>query len=93
MKIDGWVVRHTPGKEIVWQMMKGVPLPARLALEFVDDDTGVNITHALKAGFEGIGRMIDPILRLYLTGEFAKDMEEHAHIEFTRLVRMLSSRK
>jgi hypothetical protein len=93
LKIDGWVVRHTPGKEIVWQMMKGVPLPAWLALEFVDDDTGVNITHTLKVGFEGIGRMFEPILGLYLNEEFEKDMEEHAHIEFTRLGRILSSRK
>jgi hypothetical protein len=85
LKIDGRVVKHAPGKEIVWQMLKGVPLPAWLALEFVDDDEGVHITHTLRAGFAGIGRMFDPVLRLYLNEEFMEDMEEHAHIEFTRL--------
>jgi hypothetical protein len=90
LKFEGVVVKCIPGKEIVWQMKKVVRLPARLVLEFDDDDEGVVITHTIRAGFTGLGKLLDPLLRLYLTRGFEKDLEEHAHLEFPKLAEILS---
>ena len=90
LKFDGVVVKNVPGKELIWQMKKVVRVPAWLALEFDDSDDRVVITHTLRVGFTGIGRLLDPIWRLYLSKSFEKDMEEHACTEFTKLVTILS---
>ncbi len=90
LKFEGVVMKSIPGKEIVWQMKKIVRLPVWLVLEFDDSDEGVVITHTIKAGFTGGGRLLDPFLRLYLTKGFEQDLEAHAQIEFTRLAEILS---
>jgi hypothetical protein len=90
LRFQGIVIKNTPGKEIVWQMKKGIKIPAWLALVFKDNDQGVQITHTVKAGFSGIGRILDPFLRLYFTTDFEKELDEHAHIEFTKLAKILS---
>jgi hypothetical protein len=90
LRFEGVVVKNISGKEIVWQMRMVVELPAWLTLELDDRVDGVVITHTLKAGLAGIGRVLDPLLRLYLTEDFRKDMEEHAYTEFTRLATILS---
>ena len=33
----------------------------------------------------GVGRLLDPILRLYLSPRFAAELDEHIHTEFPRL--------
>ena len=90
LKFAGIVTKHIPGKEVAWQMRKIVRLPAWLALEFDDNDTGVVITHTIKAGFEGIGRLLNPFLRFFLNEGFENDLAEHAHIEFTELAKILT---
>lgn len=90
LKFEGVVVKTIPGKEIIWQVKKVLRLPAWLVLEFRDSSKGVVIAHTLKVGFGGIGRLLDPFLRLYLTSGFEKDLEKHAHIEFTKLAEVLS---
>ena len=90
LKFEGVVAKIIPGKEIVWQMKKVVRLPDWLVLELKDNDEGVVITHTIKAGFAGIGRLLDPFLRLYLNKGFEKDLEEHAYIEFAKLAEILS---
>jgi hypothetical protein len=89
LKFEGIVVKCIPGKEIIWQMKKVVRLPAWLVLEFDDDNADVVITHTIRAGFMGIGKLLDPFLKLYLTKGFEKDLEEHAHIEFPKLAEIL----
>lgn len=42
------------------------------------------ITHAITAGFKGIGSILDVILRLHFSASFARAMDEHARIEFPR---------
>ena len=87
---NGVVVRNITGKVIVWQMKKAIKLPAWMVLEFNDSDDGVVITHTLKVGFTGVGRLLDPILRLYLSTSFEKELEEHTKIEFTKLAAILA---
>lgn len=42
-------------------------------------------------GYEGIGRVFDPVLRLYLSPKFAQAMDEHVRTEFPKLRDMLHS--
>jgi hypothetical protein len=78
------------GRRIVWQMK--VSLPVFLILELEDVDDGVRLKHTIKAGFSGIGRIFDPILRIYFTQAFAEAMDEHVRTEFPKLRDMLRNR-
>ena len=82
----GAIVREAvPGRRLVWQMRKVLPLPARLVLDFTDDGGAVGITHTIEAGFAGPARILDPLVRLYFSGRFEAAMDEHARTEFPML--------
>jgi hypothetical protein len=85
LRFKGIVVKAEPGAELVWQMKALVRLPGRLSLRFRDEADGVVIAHTLSAGFQGIGKVLDPFIRLYLTRRFEADLAAHAQTEFTRL--------
>lgn len=85
LRMKALVLKADPGKEIVWQMKKFIKLPVRLSLKVKDADGGVHIIHTIHAGFNGAGRILDPVLRLYFTRGFEKAMDEHARTEFPRL--------
>ncbi len=85
------VTEAEPGKKLIWQMKKLIRLPIWLVLEFEDDKEGVEITHTIKAGWEGIGRIFDSIFKIYFSDEFTKMMDEHAKIEFPKLGILLSA--
>jgi hypothetical protein len=87
--MEARVVEAVPGQRVVWQMSWGVALPAWLALDLEDDGAGVTVTHTLRAGFEGIGGVIDPALRLYFSRRFRAALDEHVRIEFRRLGELL----
>jgi hypothetical protein len=89
LKMQAIVIKAVPGKEIVWQMKKGIRLPAWLALTVEDTKDSVRITHTITAGFTGIGEILDTLFRLYLSKEFEKAMDEHARIEFPKLREMV----
>jgi hypothetical protein len=78
-----------PGKEIVLQFIHGVCLPARLIMRFVDERGGVTISHTVEAGFGGIGRALDPLLRVWFSRDFAEAMDAHVREEFPRLRALL----
>jgi hypothetical protein len=79
------VTEVAPGQRIVWQMKKIIRLPVWFSLELKDDGAGVMLTHTIRAGFGGVGRILDPIFRLYFSNEFSRAMDEHAQIEFPKL--------
>lgn len=89
LKFEAVVVRYTPGKEIVWQIKKFVRLPVWLVIRFEDRGEGTVLTHVLKAGFPGVGRLLDRLLSLFFTPQFEKDMDEHARTEFKKLAAIL----
>jgi len=91
VKMTAIVIEAEPGTKIIWQLKKLVRLPVWLSLELGDDKEGVEITHTIKAGFEGGGRILDFIFRLYFSNEFAKAMDEHVRIEFPKLRDLLSA--
>jgi len=73
------------------QMKKGLQLPVWLTMDLQDKDGGVDVTHAIRAGYEGAGQVLDPLFRLYLSPSFCTAMDEHATTEFQRLGPMLHS--
>ena len=90
LKLEAVVKEIVPDRKIVWQLKKWALLPAWLILEFADTPDGIKVTHTLAIGFQGIGRALDLLLRLYFSAGYAKDLDEHARTEFPKLASMLS---
>jgi hypothetical protein len=91
VKMSGIVTEAEPGKKITWQLIRLVRLPVWLSLHLKDDNEGVLVTHTIRAGFSGIGRLFDVAFRLYFTAEFENAMDEHVKAEFPMLRDMLRS--
>jgi hypothetical protein len=85
LRMKGIVAEAVPRKRLVWHLVKVIRLPARLALELTDYEGGVAITHTTSAGFRGVGRILDPLVRLYFSREFARALDEHVKTEFPLL--------
>jgi hypothetical protein len=88
--MQGVVLEVCPGKRVVWQLKRGIALPAWLLLELEDHARGVTIKHTIRAGARGVWRIFDPLLRLFLTPRFCASMDDHARTEFRRLGELLS---
>lgn len=91
LRMTGELIDLIPGKRFVWQPRFYLPLPVWLSIEFVDDRMGVQITHVIEAGYAGVGRIFDPLFRLWFSRRFAEDMDEHARTEFPKLRDLLHS--
>ena len=85
VRMAGVVTHVESGRKLVWQMKKGIRLPVWLTLGLTDGDGGVAIRHTITAGWTGVGRLLDPLFRLYFTSAFAAAMDRHARTEFPRL--------
>ena len=85
LRLRGTVEAVEPGRRIVWRLRKIIPLPARLSLVLSPTPDGVMIRHAITAGWQRIGRVLDPLLRLYFTPRFTADLDAHVHTEFPLL--------
>jgi uncharacterized protein YndB with AHSA1/START domain len=77
VRMRGAVVEAAPGARLVWQFRRAVSLPLWLALDLVDDATGVLITHTVRAGYGGAGALLVPVFRLYFSRDFAQALDEH----------------
>ncbi len=89
LRMNAVVTQAVPGRLLVMRMKKLVRLPATLTLEFADTADGVRIVHTLRAGYAGLGRVLDPLLRLHFTPAFARDLDAHVHTEFAKLRELL----
>ncbi len=85
LRMNAVVTEAVPGRRLVMRMKRLVRLAATLTLEFVDDADGVRIVHTVCAGYAGIGRVLDPLLRQHFTPAFARDLDAHVHTEFAKL--------
>jgi hypothetical protein len=85
LRLRGIVESVEPGRRLVWRFRKIVSLPARLHLELFPMPGGVAVRHTITAGWPGIGRMLDPLLRLYFTPRFTTDLDTHVRTEFPLL--------
>lgn len=80
------IVAATPGRSFTRQVIvAGLRLPIFITFDLEDDRTGVTITHTIRAGFCGVGRLLDPLFRLYFTKRFAAELDEHLRIEYVLL--------
>jgi hypothetical protein len=93
LRMSGVVTEAIPGRKLDWQLKKGIKLPARLSLELEDREGGAEITHSVRAGFRGFGRVLDPALRLVLSQGFARDLDDHVRTEFPLLRDLLRKRR
>jgi hypothetical protein len=89
LRMTAVVCALEPGKRIVWQLKRGITLPAWLTLDLADDAAGVVITHTVEAGYRGLGRLLDRVLRLYLSRNFERALDEHVRTEFPMLRNLL----
>jgi hypothetical protein len=85
LRLQGVVEAFQPGRRLVWRFRKLVPLPGRLSLEFTPVPGGVSVHHTVTVGWPGIGRLLDPLLRLYFTPRFTADLDAHVKTEFPLL--------
>jgi hypothetical protein len=85
LRLRGVVEAVEPGRRLVWRFRKIVPLPARLSLELTPVPGGVSVRHTINAGWAGIGRVLDPLLRLYFTPRFIAELDAHVRTEFPLL--------
>jgi len=87
----GIVIAANRPNKIEWQMMKAkLRLPAILELELNDTDEGVRVKHELRIGYLGIGKLLDPFIKLYFNKSFQNALEEHCKIEWFKLVEYLA---
>ena len=90
IKFQGIVTEVIPSARVVWQMKMGLKLPVWLILECVDTPECVRIVHTLNAGFSGVGKIFDPLLRIFISRNFERDLELHAKTEFPKLAEILT---
>jgi hypothetical protein len=91
VRMKGVVLEAERARRIVWQLKWWkVLLPVHLTLELADCDKGVALQHTIKAGFGGPGRVLDPLLQIYFSPQFASAMDEHVRTEFPRLSDLLA---
>ena len=93
LKFKGIITDYVPGQRVIWQMILGVKLPAWLEIECWEQSKRLHIIHTLTAGFSGIGKILDPLLRIYLSEDFRVELDEHAHTEFPMLAELLIKRR
>jgi hypothetical protein len=84
LRMSAVVVEARPDR-IVWQFKRWLRLPGWLRLELVDRPGGCLVRHTVEVGYRRVGRVLDPILRLFLSPRFAAELDEHVHTEFPRL--------
>jgi len=80
--------------KITWQMKKaGLRLPAKVTLDVKDSSDGVKLKHELCIGFSGIGKILDPFIKLYFNKSFQTALDEHCKIEWDKLADFLNPSK
>ncbi len=86
------ITKLVPYSEMVYQIKKLIKLPAWFTMKFEDTENGINLTHIVEAGGNGIWRIFDPIIRLYLNKNFESQLNAHANEEFPMLAEMLKNK-
>ena len=85
LKFKGRITHNAAGNRIEYRLARGLVLPAWFVMEFRDQPDGIDIIHTVRAGYQGIGKVLDPLIRLYLSSDFEKALNEHAATEFPKL--------
>jgi len=87
------VVAERPTK-VVYQMRKfGITLPGFLELNFEDTADGLVLVEQIRIGFAGIGKVLDPFIRMVYSKRFFIEMDEHHIREWQSLAECLSQKE
>jgi len=90
VKIKCELVELVPGRKLVWQMRRPLfRLPVKLIFTLQDDESGVQVEHAIEVGYAGGGAFLDSLLRLFFPENFAADKDEHVRTELPKLKELL----
>ena len=85
------VITASYPNKIEWQMKKaGIRFPAVVELGLNDSDEGVKLKHELRMGYLGIGKLLDPFIKLYFNQSYRKALEEHCKVEWFKLAEYLA---
>jgi hypothetical protein len=88
------VIKALRPRSITWQMKKaGLRLPAVVMLELHDSSEGIQLKHELRIGFAGVGRILDPFIKLYFNKSFQTALDDHCKIEWDKLASFLNQSK
>lgn len=72
--------------KIVFQMRKfGINLPAYLDLEFHDTTSHLFLKEEIRIGFDGIGKILDPVIKMFFNKSFFNAMNSHHKREWSCL--------
>jgi hypothetical protein len=85
VRLTGVVAAAVPGRRIVWKHRARIPLPLSITLDLAAHDDELVVTHTIRAGFTGAGRILDRLFRLYLSAHFAAALDQHVRAEFPLL--------
>ena len=90
-RVKGYAVitKLVPYSEMMWQIKMKIKIPAWFIMKFNELSDGIEILHIISAGFNGVGRIFDPLIRLILNEDFDREVIKHAHEEFPKLAEML----
>lgn len=77
-------------KHILYQMRRfGIDLPGYLELELCDTADGLVLTETIHIGYNDFGKLLDPVIRLFFSKSFFKEMNEHHKREWANLADIL----
>ncbi len=89
LRFNARISGYIPGQFLEWQLIRIIPLPAKLSLRFVDTASGTRLTHQISIGFRGIGKLLDAIIKLLIPKDLEFFLNDHARHEFTLLSEVL----
>ncbi|TGK46668.1 hypothetical protein [Leptospira bouyouniensis] len=84
------IKKLVPYNEMHFQVIRGIRVPVWYTLKFDDIPGGVRVTHLVFGGFNGIGKIFDPLFRLYLSEAYNAELDPHVIEEFHRLATVLA---
>ncbi|MCL2376033.1 MAG: hypothetical protein FWC76_01425 [Defluviitaleaceae bacterium] len=85
------VVKAKRPNHIVWQMKKaGLRLPIFVSLRLKDTPGGLIVAHEVRIGYRGLGKALDPLIKLYFNKPYRQALETHCKIEWPKLAQYLA---
>jgi hypothetical protein len=82
-------IADKPGR-VMFQMRKySLNIPGFLELQFTDTSDGLSLVEILRIGFNGIGKVLDPFIRIVFNQSFFQALDEHHKREWSNLAEVL----
>ena len=73
-----------------WAKNINIRIPMIMELELYTTDEGALAKHKLCFGYLGIGRLLNPLIKLYCNKSFCKGFKEHCEMEWLKLAERLA---